>query len=524
MSRWDEWLAEINKAKTMGPGSGDTGSATPSKAAAVAPRGVASLAPSRTPVARTMGPSPTKTMGTGHKVTPLGPARVPTPRAMGPGSGARANPIKPEPESALPEPKSDGAKPQRIGSPAGKPMLPVAQVQERTPDSPGSMRIRPAAPITPPGSPGKPEVPEAPKAPETPDKGEDKDKIAKIKGVRYPNPRGPSPMDWFHYGQAQGQMTTQAGSAPGILAAHTARVLGRAQQATGARRSSGMESAQQRQLMLTRQAGAGGGVVTQQNKSLETIKSHTLPSIYLHSKLFPRGRLAERDKAIKLPDPAEENLQPEQDELPEEIKSWAHKAIHRIIESAGGIEKARRLLMAMAKAGAAQESSGRHTFPSEDQAKREEESPRSHRGVGNAGTPDLPERGADWHGTVPGVPDVPEDSEDVDTGKTGDEQGQDRPNPKKKQEQPTPGHPANPPLQPSKTEEAIKALAGAPRFSPGPFTPPREAKFLLEFGYSPEEIKSGDYRVAPWMRAEFNRQQTSVINKSIDGLLGRISR
>jgi len=278
--------------------------------------------------------------------------------------------------------------------------------------------------------------------------------------------------------------------------------------------------------MLTRQAGASGGVRVTRSLSPEgeqISKSHTLPSIYLHSKLFPRGKLSKQDKAIKLPDPAEENLQPEQDELPEEIKSWAHKAIHRIIESAGGIEKARRLLMAMAKAGAAQESGGRHTFPSEDQVKREEDSPRSHRGVGHAGTPDLPERGGDWHGTVPGVPDVPEDSEDVDTGKTGEEQGQDRPKPKK-QEQPTPGHPANPPPQPSKTEEAIKALAGAPRFSPGPFVPPREAKFLLEFGYSPEEIKQGDYRVAPWMRAEFNRQQTSVINKSIDGLLGRISR
>jgi hypothetical protein len=349
----------------------------------------------------------------------------------------------------------------------------------------------------------KPGKPTKPAAPGKEGEGEEKEPPSKIGGVRYANPQGPNASNWFSYGQGQGMMTTQAASAPGIVAGHAGRAVHAIGGLPGLRTPGGsaqqrrttQASAEQRRQMIQNQQQAGAA------KSLEWIdslvsKSHSLPSLYLNSKLFPRGRLAKRDKSIKLPDPADENLQPDPEDLEE--------------------------AEATAKAGAAQESGGRYTFPSEDQAKREEDSPKFPRGEGSAETPDLPERGGDWHGTVPGVPDVPEDSEDVDVGKTGQEQGEDRP--KKTKKQPTPGNPANPPPQPSKTEEAIKALAGAPRFSPGPFVPPREAEFLLQYGYSPEEISSGDFRISPWMRAEFNRQQTSVIRKSINGLLGRISR
>lgn len=233
-----------------------------------------------------------------------------------------------------------------------------------------------------------------------------------------------------------------------------------------------------------------------------------LPSLYCNnSVLFPRGKLSKRDKSMTIPDPAEEDLQPSDEEF--DPKALAKKYVERLAQAAGSKERAAKILKALveqlAKAGAAQESGGRTTFPKEDRAKEEEESQRYPRGVGSAETPDLPERGSDWHGTVPGVPDVPED-EPMDIGKTPQEEAAEFKQFK------------------DKNEETKKSLAGAPRFSPGPFVPPREADFLLQYGYSPEEIKSGDYKISPWMRAEFNRQQMGVVHKSLSDLVGRLRR
>jgi hypothetical protein len=238
-----------------------------------------------------------------------------------------------------------------------------------------------------------------------------------------------------------------------------------------------------------------------------------IPSLYVgNRKLFPRMGLHKRDvEKTLLPDPAEENLQPDQEDLDDDVKAKAEKAFQDLVDVIGSPEKAHKALrQILVKAGAAQESGGRTTFPLEDAAKRDSESLRYSRGVGDAETPDLPESGRDWHGTVPGVPDVPKDEKPgesvVDIGKTPQEEAAGY---KKLKDQ---------------NEETKKAMAGAPRFSPGPFTAPREAEFLLQYGYTPEEVQSGDFRIAPWMRAEFNRQQMGVVYKSLSSLAWRLRR
>ena len=152
----------------------------------------------------------------------------------------------------------------------------------------------------------------------------------------------------------------------------------------------------------------------------------------------------------------------------------------------------------VSKAGADQESAGRDTI-TEGQAKRRYEHSfnRVSPGISGGQTPDLPERGRDWHAEVPGVPDEPQD---------GDEETEiDRP--------PTKilGEPG---------DEALKALAGAPRFTSGPLIPPVELKFLQTRGYNKDDILSGKIHITPRLRAEFNKFLTSTVQKSISGLEG----
>lgn len=158
----------------------------------------------------------------------------------------------------------------------------------------------------------------------------------------------------------------------------------------------------------------------------------------------------------------------------------------------------------MIKAGSTQESG--ESWKPLAQRRRKREYDRSYLrdspGIGGGGAgPDLPERGRDWHGTVPGVPDEPQDT---------DQEGLDRP-------------PVNlvdrtPDVEsPKKTnDEAKKALAAAPIFSPGPFVSPREKQFLQLRGWSNEDIESGQANMSPRLRAEFNKWLTSTVQKSIN--------
>jgi bacterioferritin len=123
-------------------------------------------------------------------------------------------------------------------------------------------------------------------------------------------------------------------------------------------------------------------------------------------------------------------------------------------------------------------------------------------GAGNAG-PDLPERGRDWHGTVPGVPDEDQtpsedvlDKEPTDLLKYGEK--------KKKAD-----------------EEAKKALAGAALFA-APLAPTVEQEFMLANGYTQGEISSGA-QMTPRLRAMYNRRLTAGLNKSLESFSKKYS-
>jgi hypothetical protein len=188
------------------------------------------------------------------------------------------------------------------------------------------------------------------------------------------------------------------------------------------------------------------------------------------------------------------------------------------------------------------ESAGRTTLPSEVQARREygHSFARYPRGVSGGPTPDLPERGRDWHGTVPGVPDEPQDE---DQQAKDEEAFKDPENLLDNEQKQGPTEPVNlmaptqeiqdkttntqqPPAPPiaakSLNDMAIKSLAGAPRFSPGPIMPPKERKFLIEQGYDPEEVDSGAISMTPRLRAQYNKDLLSTVQKSITKLANKI--
>lgn len=210
-------------------------------------------------------------------------------------------------------------------------------------------------------------------------------------------------------------------------------------------------------------------------------KPSTLPSMYKDSKLFTRKH------------PASEGSQ-------------YTKAVAESEEEMTETKKAISLLDEFVKADM---SAGRTVFPSEKQAQSSYEHgfARYPMGVSGSSTPDLPDHGKDWHGTVPGVPDEPQDTDD-DQNKD-EEYFQD---PK-----PVLGVQAK-----SLVEEACKALAGAPTFDPGPVMPPREIDYLLQHGFTMQEIVNGNAYMTPSMRAQFNRDLATSVNKSITMLQTKI--
>ena len=175
------------------------------------------------------------------------------------------------------------------------------------------------------------------------------------------------------------------------------------------------------------------------------------------------------------------------------------------------------------KAGADQESAGEFTAPTGKQAKRAYDDSFTNQMTGETGgeTPDLPERGKDWHGTVAGVPDESQDTDD-DKNEEGvlkvwsvptnpfQQEGAEKPPEENQAQQAS--------AVKSLMESASKAFAGAPRFATGPIVPPREKSWLQTPGYSPDGIASGQVQITPRMRGEFNRWLQNTVRKSLEGL------
>lgn len=220
------------------------------------------------------------------------------------------------------------------------------------------------------------------------------------------------------------------------------------------------------------------------------------PSLYLDSKLFhrPVRDVRGQDKSMTVPDPQLEPLEPDADESVSETR----KATALLKDVVAKIDKA----------GATQES-GEGWVPESQQQRRrgyDRSFLRDSRGISGGASPDLPEQGRDWHGTVPGVPDEPRKT---------DEEDLDRPPVNLVDSTPDSEEPKK------INDEAKKALAAAPRFSPGPFVAPREREFLRMRGWSNEDIESGQASMSPRLRAEFNKWLTSSVQKSISSFINK---
>jgi bacterioferritin len=134
-------------------------------------------------------------------------------------------------------------------------------------------------------------------------------------------------------------------------------------------------------------------------------------------------------------------------------------------------------------------------------------------GITGAPTPDLPERGFDWHdehgGPKPPAA-TPEDEEEQ-------EEAEEYFKPPANLLKPPKGKLPTPQPTPQ-TQEAQKALAGAPRFANGPVMAPRAVDFLMEHGFTPDEIEAGEANMTPRMRGLYNRNLLSQVRKSISGI------
>lgn len=160
-------------------------------------------------------------------------------------------------------------------------------------------------------------------------------------------------------------------------------------------------------------------------------------------------------------------------------------------------------------------SSGKDTMKPESRkiAEYEHSFARQPGGIAGAPTPDLPERGFDWHDEHGGP--KPPDAAPEDEKEQEEAEKYFKPplNPLKQPKIKLP------PPQPSpQTQEAQKALAGVPRFANGPVMAPRAVDFLLEHGFAPEEIMSGEANMTPRMRGLYNRNLLSQVRKSISSI------
>jgi len=151
-------------------------------------------------------------------------------------------------------------------------------------------------------------------------------------------------------------------------------------------------------------------------------------------------------------------------------------------------------------------SAGRNTMPSEKRAKKEYSTSfaRYPRGISGVTTPDLPDRGKDWDNEV-------DEEEEQKEAEATFKDPVNLLNTKNKKS-----------VSKSFTSIALKALAGAPIFATGPLVPPAEKRFLVEQGYSPDEIDSGVVQLTPRLRGEYNRWLTRTVKKSLSSIsIGR---
>jgi hypothetical protein len=137
-------------------------------------------------------------------------------------------------------------------------------------------------------------------------------------------------------------------------------------------------------------------------------------------------------------------------------------------------------------------------------------------GIAGSSSPDLPERGFDWHDEHGGPKPPAATPENEEEQEEAEEYFKKPPNPLKQPKFNLP----EPQPQPQ-TQEAQKALAGAPRFTAGPVMAPRAIDFLMEHGFTPEEIAAGEANMTPRMRGLYNRNLLSQVRKSISGI-GRV--
>lgn len=367
---------------------------------------------------------------------------------------------------------------------------------------------------------------------------------------------GPNVLGWYGFGHGLGMTAASPGGGPTQLGMLTGRgvaqIHGLLNRRSGTSRRAyrgemtrlAREGELTRRAQLGRMAGESGGMVTQSSmaRSLfvqvgeeELAKSRIRPkrpksrlfvSIYSNPALFGRGKKEEdkeptaelpslmpktpKPRTITLfgkakeviPDPQNEDLQPDEEDGVASALVGDDDLVVKDVE----------------KAGAAQESTGRWTLEDPVQAKREHEHSYERQPIGVSGspTPDLPERGRDWHGTVPGVPDEPQDDDEEPAEETW---GAPKPilESEKKTKKPGPVTKALVPYYAAQ-QRARDILKALPDLSIGPDLTPREVEFLKSQGMDEEDIFRGQVRITPRMRTEFRRYMTDRVFKSLSGL------
>ena len=172
----------------------------------------------------------------------------------------------------------------------------------------------------------------------------------------------------------------------------------------------------------------------------------------------------------------------------------------------------------------------KETAISGKQGKREYDSSfsRQYTGVGNAETPDKPEVGKDWHGTVPGVKDEPQELADgtVDDSKEDKEiplvwgdskvpfESDEKITTKKEKSFTSKLNSLH-----KSTASAIQLFGQIPNFEPKAMFTPYEKDWLLTKGYSEKSIDSGTVRFNKILRSEYTQWVQGTIKKSISNLV-----
>lgn len=152
-------------------------------------------------------------------------------------------------------------------------------------------------------------------------------------------------------------------------------------------------------------------------------------------------------------------------------------------------------------------SAGKHTMPFNCQAARENDNSfqRYSRNISGSASPDLPDRGRDWHGTA--TPDDPtddapltdEEKREIESGKCSSER---------------PFLTEQKSIS-KKVKKSLKTLASVPQFFNQFTLSPKEQEFLLSKGYDSEQVRLGKIYMTPRMRSDFNMYISTQLQKSL---------